>query len=289
MVLEALSGTFKKIVTLQQAKARKDGTGGFEGYGSIFNNVDSYGDIVVKGAFKDTLPSFLANGFASVGHAWSDIPVATFTEAKEDDTGLWVVGDFHSDDYSQRARQVYQERIDRGKTVGLSIGFTINPDGAIYATDDMGFGSGIRVLKSLDLFEVAIVNMPANPAALAQAVKSSAMCADPMCGCRLGQSHHVGLKFADHAEALLTELHGFTERAKALTALRAKQSRTNSDDQLERITAIHGELKTVLAEVEGLVQTTPTETSKEDTEQATVVELARYEVLRAQELLGVPA
>jgi HK97 family phage prohead protease len=275
-----LSGTFTRIVQLKDVKARTSDPGGFEGYGSIFNNIDSYGDVVVKGAFKKTIPSFLSSGFASVGHAWSDIPVATFSEAHEDDTGLWVVADFHTDDYSQRSRKVFSERIERGKTVGLSIGFSINEGGAIWAGEDTDFGTGIRILKDLELFEVALVNVPANPQALAAAIKSRAMCDDPTCGCRLGGTHHQGLKFAEHSGALHAEIEGFLARARALMSVRSAQQRAPSEVQLEGLSAIRDSLGESLKAVEGLLsQETPEPDTK--TTQEALHEIARYEIQRA--------
>jgi hypothetical protein len=51
--------------------------------------------------------------------------------------------------------------------LGLSIGFRVNPGGAVYE-------GSVRILKSLQLFEVSAVALPANPAARVTGVKSSA-------------------------------------------------------------------------------------------------------------------
>jgi len=279
----------RKIVPIIDLKSLDNPTGGFSGYGSVFGNVDSYDDIVVKGAYTDTLPDFLKNGFVSVGHMWSDLPVATFKDAYQDDTGLFVTAEFHSDEYSQRARLVTTERIERGKGVGLSVGFSIKKGGASWAMDEQGQHTGIRLLNSLDLFEVALVNMPANPKTWVDTIKSTIQtCDDPACGCRLSESSHAGLKFADHGEALLTELRGFTQRAQALAAKRAEQQRTLSEEHVDRVTALATDLRSCADVVEGLLLSKAVDTDSE-TRNAALREIARFEILRAQTLSAAGA
>jgi HK97 family phage prohead protease len=275
----------RKIMPIIDLKSMDSDNGGFSGYGSIFGNVDSYDDIVMAGAFTETLPDFLKNGFVSVGHMWSDLPVATFKDAAQDDKGLFVVAEFHSDEYSQRARLVTGERIARGKGVGLSIGFSIKKGGASWAMDEDGMHSGIRLLTNLDLFEVALVNMPANPQTWADDVKGMQMrsCSDPTCGCRISQPSHEGLKFADHGEALLTELRGFTQRAQALAAKRANQQRTPSEEHVDRVTALVTDLRACADTVEGLLSSKHVDTDGETRNDA-LHEIARFEILRAQAL-----
>lgn len=275
----------RKIVPLIDLKAASSENGGFSGYGSVFGVVDSYDDIVMAGAFTETLPMFLKNGFVTVGHSWMDLPVATFTDAAEDDKGLYVSAEFHSDEYSQRTRKVISERIERDKGVGLSIGFSIKPHGAVWAMDEEGMHSGIRLLTNLELFEVSLVNIPANPQTWVDNAKSMQFkaCEDSTCGCRLSQPSHAGLKFADHGEALLTELRGFTERAQALAAKRAETQRTPSGEHVDRVTALATELRTCADTVEGLLSTRALDTAGE-TRNAALREIARFEILRAQAL-----
>jgi HK97 family phage prohead protease len=278
-----LVGRDTKTLVLHEAKATsvKD-PGGFEGYGAVFGNVDSWGDIIMPGAFKETIDQFLTNGFSAIGHKWSDLPVATFDVAKEDSKGLWVEGTFHSDDFSQRARKILAERLDRGKTVGLSIGFDIPQGGSSWATGPNDEFTGIRLLHKINLLEVSLVNAPANDQALASNVKNR-VCDDIKCGCRLGVPHHGGLKFADHGEALLNELRGYLLRAKSHADLRAKDGRAPSEDQAERLTAIMGEMKTLLDTFEGMCQGEVE--IKSDVVDASS-EVVRATILRAQQLVG---
>jgi len=231
------------------------------------------------------LPSFLKNGFVSIGHQWEELPVGTFADAHEDDRGLFVVADFHSDDYSQRARKIISERVERGKGVGLSIGFSIKRGGASWAMDEEGQHSGIRLLTNLDLFEVGLVNMPANPETWVSAVKHAQpmACNDARCGCRLVEVSHTGLKFADHGEALLSELRGFIERASALAAKRAGRQRTLSEEHVDRVTALVTDLRSCADTVEGLLSSKNVD-SEGETRNDALREIARFEILRAQTL-----
>jgi uncharacterized protein len=138
--------------------------GSFHGYASIFNNTDRQGEIVQKGAFAETLPAFLKDGFGALNHDWSALPVATISEAREDDRGLWVKGEFHSTPDAQTARTIVRERLERGKSVGLSIGYKV--------LDDEFTKSGDRVLKRLGLFEISLVSVPANAEAQVVGIKS---------------------------------------------------------------------------------------------------------------------
>ncbi len=149
-------------------------TGEFSGYGAVFGNLDSYGDVIVPGAFKGTLrtwrkekklpPMLIQHG----GWMMSDmdaIPVGVWTEMAEDDHGLKVTG------------QLIALDTDRGKTIhgamkagaldGLSIGYRAKRFTLGTKPDEPR-----RKLEEVDLIEVSIVTFPANGKARVSAVKS---------------------------------------------------------------------------------------------------------------------
>lgn len=138
--------------------------GSFSGYASVFGNTDRQNEVVVPGAFSRTLPAFLKDGFGALNHEWSTLPIATFTEAREDHRGLFVKGEFHSTPDAQAARTIVRERLERGKSVGLSIGYKVKDD---------EFKDGARHLKELDLFEVSLVSVPANAEAQVVGIKGA--------------------------------------------------------------------------------------------------------------------
>lgn len=77
-------------------------TGEFSGYGAVFGNVDSYGDVIAKGAFRDTLreweqrsklpPMLLQHGGGFMGGADDMLPVGQWTQMEENSKGLKVSG-----------------------------------------------------------------------------------------------------------------------------------------------------------------------------------------------------
>lgn len=129
------------------------GTGEFEGYASVFGNVDAGNDIVLPGAFDKALPAFLQDGFISWSHDWGQ-PVAFPTKAVPDEHGLLIGGKFHSTSAAQEARTLVKERAAAGKRVGLSIGYAVEEETKI------GTARGLKTINPL--FEVGFVMVPMN-------------------------------------------------------------------------------------------------------------------------------
>ncbi len=146
-----------------EIKAVKD-DGFFSGYASVFDVVDSYGDVVRKGAFEETIKEWQAkNKMPPVlwNHSSSE-PIGLYTSMKEDDYGLYVEGQLLVNDVP-RAKQVHALMAKR-VVDGLSIGFRSIERS--YNDDDT-----VNLLK-LRLFEVSVVTFPANDDTRIDAVKS---------------------------------------------------------------------------------------------------------------------
>lgn len=146
-------------------KAAPDETGKFEGYGSVFNNVDLYGEKVVPGAFIDSLVARKRpGGGTKIRMFWSHDPaqpIGKWLDAAEDSKGLFMAGQLNLD--VQRAKEIHSLMKDEAID-GLSIGYRVQE--ADFADD------GVLVLKKLDLLEVSVVSIPANPKATIDEVKS---------------------------------------------------------------------------------------------------------------------
>jgi hypothetical protein len=138
-------------------------TGSFAGHASVFSGVDAYGDTIVPGAYADTIPKFLSDGFIGWSHD-DRIPVAYPTAAREDDHGLWIEATFHGTAAAQEARQITQERLAAGKRMGLSIGY--------YPVKSASGPNGTRLLQEVSLVEVSLVLLPADDAARVAEVKA---------------------------------------------------------------------------------------------------------------------
>ncbi len=130
----------------------------FSGYASTFGNLDHTGDVVMRGAFDETLASGRSRKFL-----WQhDIrePIGVEQSLKVDDKGLlgtWKISQ------TTRGRDAYQLLKD-GAVDSLSIGYV--PTEAEY--DD----AGVRLLKAVDLLEVSLVSIPANDLAMVTQVKA---------------------------------------------------------------------------------------------------------------------
>ena len=140
-----------------------DGVGSFEGIAAVFSNVDRQNDAIIPGAFTRTLETFVKSGFLANAHDWSE-PVGTISEAYEVSEGLYVRGQFHSTPKAQLLRKVIRERLERGKDVAMSIGFQITDD-------EFDQEKSVRMLKEIELFEVSVVSVPANPLARIASIK----------------------------------------------------------------------------------------------------------------------
>lgn len=134
-----------------------EGSGGFVGYGAVYGNVDRDEEIIAPGAFADSLPAFIRDGFIGEAHNWQR-PVAWIDDAQEDAYGLLIAASFHSDPNSQAVRTYTNERLGKGKSVGLSVGFRMLEWTYDEEVDRLTITRG-------ELFEVSIVTVPANPLA----------------------------------------------------------------------------------------------------------------------------
>jgi len=141
--------------------------GTFSGYASIFGNKDLGNDVVVRGAFKDSLRKKRAKNIKFLYMHKTDEPIGVFTKIDEDDRGLQVEGRLALG--TQRGKEVY-ELMKMGAIDGLSIGYKVDAKG--YSYDDR---SRRRKLKEVDLMEISAVTFPMNPKARIRAVKGTEM------------------------------------------------------------------------------------------------------------------
>lgn len=151
-----------------------DDEGVFEGYGSIYGNVDLGDDVVVKGACGQSLAAHKAAGSMPAMlwyHSPRDIP-GVWTEMEENGKGVYAKGRFLMD--TQLGRETYS-RAKAKALRGLSIGYSAED----YAYEKVK-GRQIRMLKRIGLHEVSLVTFPMNPKALIGTVKAADLDADSM-------------------------------------------------------------------------------------------------------------
>ncbi len=143
---------------------RVDADGTFSGYATIFGKEDMGRDVVMPGAFAESLKKRGASGIKLLFQHDPSEPLGVWLEMREDAKGLWVKGRLMPD--VVRAREVLS-LMRAGALDGLSIGFRT----VTGLTDPK---TGVRRLHKIDLWEISVVTFPMLPEARVDAVKRRA-------------------------------------------------------------------------------------------------------------------
>jgi HK97 family phage prohead protease len=152
-----------KEFSLSLKSVSEDGT--FEGYASIFGNVDSYGEIVLPGAFEKSLARHKKEKTSPL-LLWQhnpDQPIGVWDELNEDTKGLYGKGRLLLG--VQQAKEAHI-LLSAGALQGLSIGYRIMKSAPE--------GDTLKLVE-LDLIEASVVSFPANRKARVETVKSENM------------------------------------------------------------------------------------------------------------------
>ena len=147
--------------------------GQFSAYASVFGNVDSYGDVVVKGAFDADLKRWEASGNPIpllYGHNMTDPEyiIGHVLSAVEDDRGLLVTAQLDQD--VKRGRTTYGH-LKGGRLNQMSFAYdVIDYTKGVKSAD----GTPATQLNELKLYEVSVVLIGANQETEVLAVKAAA-------------------------------------------------------------------------------------------------------------------
>ena len=138
-----------------------DDAGTFSGYASVFGVKDSHEDIVMPGAFVESLQKRMP---AMLWQHDSREPIGVYTKVAEDEKGLYIEGKLliESDPLAKRAHGLLKQNA----LSGLSVGYRL--EDYDYDAEKEAF-----MLKKMDLFEVSLVTFPSNEEARIQNVKNS--------------------------------------------------------------------------------------------------------------------
>ena len=150
---------------LQLKFAADDALGSFTGYASTFGgDPDSHGDLIAPGAFAASLARHSAAGTrpALLWQHDQANPVGVWNSFEEDAQGLLSSGRLTLDVPQAKAAHA----LAKDGALALSIGYTVPPGGAELV-------NGARLLKQIDLVEVSLVAIAANPNARIVSVKSA--------------------------------------------------------------------------------------------------------------------
>jgi len=130
--------------------------GFFAGYASIYEVEDSHNDVILSGAFCDSLrKKKYGKDIKLLWQHQVDEPIGVFKKVIEDDLGLYVEGQLKLG--VRRADEAF-ELMAEGALDGLSIGFTVEES-------EYDEESGVRLIYKADLWEISLVTFPANEAA----------------------------------------------------------------------------------------------------------------------------
>lgn len=146
------------------ALARVEAQGLFEGYASLFNIADLGGDVIMPGAFAQSLRKIGASGVKLLWQHDGKQPIGAWTSLAEDARGLKARGRLNL--AVARAREALA-LMQQGALDGLSIGFR-----PVRVTRDRS--SGLRRIHALELLEISLVTFPMLPQARVQSVKGAA-------------------------------------------------------------------------------------------------------------------
>lgn len=157
----------KKTLSFEETEIKftGDGTQGiFEGYASVFGNVDSDGDIILPGAFKSAIQQPSRKVAMFFNHRAWELPVGKWDALTEDSKGLFVRGQLtpgHSGASDLKAA------MQHGTVEGMSVGFSVTKDDYSLAN------GGGRIFKNITtLREISVCTFPANELAGVSAMKS---------------------------------------------------------------------------------------------------------------------
>lgn len=130
-------------------------SGVITGYASLFGQTDLGGDVVMRGAFADSLKKTGAERVRMLFQHDPTQPIGVWDEIREDSMGLRVRGRLCLK--VEKAREVWA-LIEEGGLDGLSIGYK-----PVIARRDMR--GGVRRIERVDLWEISIVTFPMLPEA----------------------------------------------------------------------------------------------------------------------------
>lgn len=149
-----------KSFDITEHKADDSGNLIITGYGAFFGNLDSYKDIIAAGAFAETLLEKRDRiAFCYQHDIWN--PIGKIQDIKEDDKGLWLKVMLSA------AEDDIQTKVKEGILKEMSIGYRV-----VDSSEEMRNGDQVRILKKINLYEISLVTIAANPLAVIQSMKS---------------------------------------------------------------------------------------------------------------------
>ena len=144
-----------------------EGTGQISGYFSTYDRIpDSYGDVVAPGAFTDTIKAREESGHKFPlcwNHDLNQI-IGQVDSIEDTEKGPLMTASFFNTPLAQEKREI----VKSGVVYQFSFAYDVREAAQVTLEDD----TKANELQKLDLFEVSIVPVPANPRAEVTDIKA---------------------------------------------------------------------------------------------------------------------
>ena len=150
-----------------EIKAQED-KGTIEGYFSTYDRIpDSYGDVVAPGAFTETIKAREASGhpFPLCWNHDLDQIIGAVDSITDNDHGPYMVAHFFDTPLAQEKREI----VKSGVVYQFSFAYSVEDEAVVELAD----GTKANELRKLNLYEVSVVPIPANPRAEVTNIKSN--------------------------------------------------------------------------------------------------------------------
>lgn len=165
---EAWTGTRTKALKTQPQDFTDGKSGSISGYFATFHHDygDSYGDVIRKGAFLGTIARRKQTGHPfplCFNHDFSCI-IGRVTDIGEDNKGAYFTAEFFPTEKAQEVRNI----VKSGVLWQFSFAYDTLDAGKVKAGD----GTTVNELRELELYEISVVAVPANPRATLTDIKT---------------------------------------------------------------------------------------------------------------------
>ena len=229
-----------------------DVEGKVEAVFSVFNTVDSDGDVVLPDSIKS---GFGDKGVAMVwGHDWKDV-IGRGEIVTDNDKAVFK-GEFIMDTKEAERYNIVKAM---GDLQQWSFGYEV-VDSEKGAFQKDGFETqDVRYLKELRVWEVSPVLVGANQETYTLAVKEDQETEK--------ETKDTGKRFTEEVEEALSALVSVTQRAKELTALRLQKEKKLSEQAYKALSSLADEIQDIYNDIDTMLETAnPQQNIEEDNE-----------------------
>lgn len=211
--------------------------GQFRALVSVFGNKDSYGDVIMPGAFAETLAEWAASGdpipvYYSHRMDDPDFNIGHVLEAEETDEGLEVLAQLDIDDPVPGSKAPQVHRLLKGRRITqFSFAYDVLEGGWAKRQDD-GKDDEYYELRKLKLYEVGPTPIGANQETELLAVKSAVvgLAREVKAGRVISAKNEAALREArDSIDSVLAALEP-AEDGKAASAAQHDQEKAKADE-----------------------------------------------------------